>query len=295
MVKKVFVYPYFKQENLVLGDKAKGILELDMLGFPVPCALIVSGSLYNKYSQKNDVHVREGIIEDIIEQICRHFSSPKKVLVSLRCGHKSKKDAPKIFPTSVLNLGLDQTYYKEALESKMSDKKFLDILRNNCTKHAYEFFKFIGEQMPHKFASCSLDDQMRVLIRCLFAYFLKLESQYSKELDTTIVIQKMVFGNVSNDSLTGMCYTRHPYSGEVMDYGVFIPCRQGMSLGGIHSNEQKDLSEMRDLSPNAYVQLKMICSALEEFYRDIRCLEFTVQKGELYILQNTVGNRTFRI
>ncbi len=108
---------------------------------------------------------------------------------------------------------------------------------------------------------------------------------------TAVNVQAMVYGNMSHDSGTGVCFTRNPSTGEPRLYGEFLANAQGEDVvAGIRTPQP--ISEMESAFPEAYRELVAITEKLEEHYQDMLDLEFTVQDGTLYILQSRSGKRT---
>jgi len=111
------------------------------------------------------------------------------------------------------------------------------------------------------------------------------------DLGTAVNIQTMVFGNMGNDSGTGVGFTRNPATGEKEFYGEYLLNAQGEDVvAGIRT--PKPLSELQKEMPEVYEQLKNITARLEKHYRDVQDFEFTIQKGKLYMLQTRTGKRT---
>jgi len=110
-------------------------------------------------------------------------------------------------------------------------------------------------------------------------------------LGTAVNVQAMVFGNMGEDSGTGVAFTRNPSTGENKVYGEYLINAQGEDVvAGIRT--PKPISKLKDEMPDIYKQLIGICKKLEEHYRDTQDLEFTIQKGNLYMLQTRTGKRT---
>jgi pyruvate,orthophosphate dikinase len=110
-------------------------------------------------------------------------------------------------------------------------------------------------------------------------------------LGTAVNIQAMVFGNLSEDSSTGVCFTRDPGSGENRFFGEFLMNAQGEDIvAGIRTPEP--VEQMAAKIPKAYKELKATVERLEAHYRDMQDLEFTVERGTLFLLQTRNGKRT---
>jgi pyruvate,orthophosphate dikinase len=113
------------------------------------------------------------------------------------------------------------------------------------------------------------------------------------KLGTAVNIQAMVFGNMGNDSATGVSFTRNPSTGENLFYGEYLINAQGEDVvAGIRT--PKPISELAIEMPEQYKQYVEIAKKLERHYQDIQDMEFTVEKGKLYVLQTRAGKRTAR-
>jgi len=110
-------------------------------------------------------------------------------------------------------------------------------------------------------------------------------------LGTAVNVQAMVFGNLNEDSGTGVCFTRDPGTGEHEFYGEFLINAQGEDIvAGIRTPEP--IAQMAARMPKACAELKETVGRLEAHYRDMQDLEFTVERGTLYLLQTRNGKRT---
>ena len=111
------------------------------------------------------------------------------------------------------------------------------------------------------------------------------------DLGTAVNIQTMVFGNMGDDSGTGVAFTRNPATGEKEIYGEYLVNAQGEDVvAGIRT--PKPIATLKDEMPEIYQQFAEICQRLEDHYRDLQDIEFTIEKGKLYILQTRAGKRT---
>jgi len=108
---------------------------------------------------------------------------------------------------------------------------------------------------------------------------------------TAVNVQAMVFGNMGNDSGTGVAFTRNPSTGEKKLYGEFLMNAQGEDVvAGIRT--PKPIDELNQEMPDVYQQFVDIANKLEDHYRDMQDMEFTIEKGKLYMLQTRNGKRT---
>lgn len=158
-------------------------------------------------------------------------------------------------------------------------------------KHIYK--KATGDDFP--------EDPMDQLRRAIDAVFGSWSSKraitYRKInrikglLGTAVNVQTMVYGNMGDDCATGVCFTRNPANGVKELYGEFLINAQGEDVvAGIRT--PRNINELKEVMPTSYNELLSITEQLENHYRDIQDIEFTVQQGKLYILQTRSGKRT---
>jgi len=108
---------------------------------------------------------------------------------------------------------------------------------------------------------------------------------------TAVNVQEMVYGNMGNDSGTGVAFTRNPSTGERKLYGEFLMNAQGEDVvAGIRTPQSID--QMKEVNPEAYNQFIKIAETLEKHYRYMQDMEFTIEKGKLFMLQTRNGKRT---
>lgn len=111
------------------------------------------------------------------------------------------------------------------------------------------------------------------------------------DMGTAVNVQTMVFGNMGQDSATGVMFTRNPATGDNHMYGEFLVNAQGEDVvAGIRTPQNID--ELQDVFPENYDELKKIAEKLEEHYKEMQDVEFTIEKGKLYMLQTRDGKRT---
>jgi pyruvate,orthophosphate dikinase len=168
-----------------------------------------------------------------------------------------------------------------------------DDLRELIATYQEQYEREIGAPFPH--------DAREQLQRATRAVFDSWESPRAKvyrrtydipdDLGTAVNVVQMVFGNKGDTSATGVCFTRDPSTGERRLYGEFLVNAQGEDVvAGIRTPEP--IERMRDLLPDAYARLTDTLDRLEEHYREMQDIEFTVEDGELFLLQTRTGKRT---
>jgi len=115
--------------------------------------------------------------------------------------------------------------------------------------------------------------------------------QISNDLGTAANVQMMVFGDLGDDSGTGVCFTRDPATGEKIPYGDYLPNAQGEDVvAGIRNT--LSLDDLGKRHPAAHAQLVKVMSTLENHYRDMCDIEFTIERDKLWVLQTRIGKRT---
>ena len=108
---------------------------------------------------------------------------------------------------------------------------------------------------------------------------------------TAVNVQMMVFGNMGNDCGTGVAFTRNPSTGENKLYGEFLMNAQGEDVvAGIRTPQKID--QLKEVAPGAYDDFVAITKKLETHYRNMQDMEFTIEKGKLFMLQTRNGKRT---
>lgn len=142
------------------------------------------------------------------------------------------------------------------------------------------------------------EEQLKQAIRAVFdswmndrAVAYRREYEIPESLCTAVTVQRMVFGNMGEDSATGVAFTRNPSTGDQGVFGEFLLNAQGEDVvAGIRT--PRPLDEMGEVLPEAHRKLLSIMQTLECEYKDMQDIEFTVEKGRLYMLQTRAGKRT---
>jgi pyruvate,orthophosphate dikinase len=140
--------------------------------------------------------------------------------------------------------------------------------------------------------------QLELAIRAVFASWngrrardYRRIHKISDDLGTAVNVQAMVFGNMGEDSGTGVAFTRDVATGEKILYGEFLQNAQGEDVvAGIRT--PKKIAELKGVMPEVYDQFQQVATRLENHYKDVQDLEFTIERGKLYMLQTRVAKRT---
>ncbi len=179
-----------------------------------------------------------------------------------------------------LGIELDQDLTPEALEQLIKEYKLI-------------VKRFVGEEFP-----TDPRTQLLMAIRAVFnswhnprAEVYRRINKIPGDLGTAVNVQSMVFGNMGNDSGTGVAFTRNPSTGEKILYGEYLINAQGEDVvAGIRTPQP--IQKLEEELPQVYEQFVNICKLLEIHYRDMQDIEFTIERGKLYMLQTRNGKRT---
>ncbi len=203
-----------------------------------------------------------------------------------------------MYSTVVVGLSKETLEEKlEALKERQGVHSDTDVSADGWRELCGEFKKFYREQTGEDFPQ----DPWKQLVGAVNAVFRSWNAEKAvtyrrveKITDlkgTAVNVQQMVFGNTGDDSGTGVCFTRDPSSGANEFYGDMLRNAQGEDVvAGIRTPLQ--LSELRDFWPEVYEQLEAVRAMLEIHYGEMQDLEFTVERGKLYMLQCRTGKRT---
>ncbi len=191
--------------------------------------------------------------------------------------------------------------YFETLIDEMKAKKGV---KNDLELDADDFKELVvlfKEEYKNKIGVDFPDDPKEQLLGAVKAVFRSWDNPranvYRRDNDipyswgTAVNVQSMAFGNMGDDCGTGVAFTRDPATGEKKMMGEFLPNAQGEDVvAGIRT--PMPIEEMADMFPEAYEQFKGVCKILEDHYRDMQDMEFTVENQKLYMLQTRNGKRT---
>ncbi len=175
-------------------------------------------------------------------------------------------------------------------DTELDENDLLDLVsRYN------EIYSRVGFEFPE-----NPRDQMEMSIEAVFkswnserAKVYRRENDIDEQMGTAVSIVAMVFGNMGNDSATGVAFTRNPNTGEKILFAEYLVNAQGEDVvAGIRT--PKHISDMKTELPKAYKSLTDSVDKLEKHYRDMQDIEFTIESGTFYLLQTRSGKRTAR-
>ncbi|MET8001098.1 pyruvate, phosphate dikinase [Nonomuraea glycinis] len=194
-------------------------------------------------------------------------------------------------------LGIDGELFEHALETVKGDRQDTDLGAGEL-QTLVETFKGIVREQTGKDFPADPREQMRLAVMAVFdswnaprAILYRRQERIPADLGTAVNIVAMVFGNCGNDSGTGVAFTRDPGTGRQGVYGDYLQNAQGEDVvAGIRNTIP--LQELERLDKRSYDELMTIMETLENHYRDLCDIEFTIERGKLWMLQTRVGKRT---
>lgn len=187
----------------------------------------------------------------------------------------------------------------DAVKAQYNAKADTDLDANALTHVVTRFKELykneIGEEFPE-----DPYKQLELAIGAVFGSWMgKRAVDYRRinkipdDLGTAVNVVTMVFGNMGEDSGTGVAFTRNPSTGENELYGEYLANAQGEDVvAGIRTPVK--IAELKEKNPKVYAQFRKIARQMEKHYRDMQDLEFTIERGKLYMLQTRAGKRTAR-
>jgi pyruvate,orthophosphate dikinase len=201
---------------------------------------------------------------------------------------------------SKIVLGIDGQLFEEALDGIKKRKKArtdADLAAPALEELITEYRAIVKRHSRAGFPEDPME-QLRAAIGAVFeSWNNKRATDYRNynriphDLGTAVNVQSMVFGNMGDDSGTGVAFTRDPSTGEKKLYGEYLTNAQGEDVvAGIRT--PKPIAAMATDLPKAYRQFEQIARKLEKHYRDVQDMEFTIERGTLYMLQTRGGKRT---
>ncbi len=189
----------------------------------------------------------------------------------------------------------------ESLIDKMKEEKGvtndLDLTAEDLKELAEEFKEKYKQALGKDFPS-DPKEQLFEAIKAVFrswdnprANVYRMDHDIPYSWGTAVNVQEMVFGNMGNDCGTGVAFTRNPATGEKGLMGEFLMNAQGEDVvAGVRT--PMPISQMAALLPEVYEQFLIICNTLENHYKDMQDMEFTIERGKLFMLQTRNGKRT---
>lgn len=209
-------------------------------------------------------------------------------------------------------LGLDHGAFEEALEIAKEDRGYFtdtEMSADDWRELVTEFKQIVAAERGKPFPQ-DVNEQLWGAIAAVFESWDAERAKVYRRLNgipgdwgTAVNVQAMVFGNMGDTSATGVAFTRDPSTGERTYYGEWLVNAQGEDVvAGIRTPQYltkarreaagADLPSMEEAMPEAYAELARVFDLLENHYKDMQDIEFTVQQGTLWMLQTRNGKRT---
>jgi len=296
------------------GGKAWSIARMRGLGLPVPPAFVIGTKACLAYLETGDFP--DGLVEEIDAGLAwlesesgRSFGGgDKRLLLSVRSG--AAISMPGMMDT-VLNLGINDAGESAlAVETGLpafardTHRRFLELYASIVLKTSVELdaaadpadwraaVEAAGGPVPGH-----VRDQLLATVRAVFESWNTRRARRYREhngiphdLGTAVTIQAMVFGNLDERSGTGVLFSRNPLTGEPQPYGEYLPRAQGEDVVSGKFTPLA-LDAMLEAEPTAHAALLAASDLLEREHGDVQDIEFTVQSGQLYLLQSRAAKR----
>ena len=238
-----------------------------------------------------DTILNLGLNETVVETIAAKSGNPRWAWDCYRRFIQMYSDV-------VMEVG--KKYFEELIDEMKAKKgvsQDVDLtaedLKELASQFKAEYKEKIGEDFP--------DDPKKQLMGAIKAVFRSWDNPranvYRRDNDipyswgTAVNVQSMAFGNLGDDCGTGVAFTRDPATGEKKLMGEFLTNAQGEDVvAGVRT--PMPIAQMEEKFPEAFEQFKQVCKTLEDHYRDMQDMEFTVENKKLYMLQTRNGKRT---
>ena len=238
-----------------------------------------------------DTILNLGLNEEVVEVIANKSGNPRWAWDCYRRFIQMYSDV-------VMEVG--KKYFEQLIDN-MKEKKGVtqdveltaDDLRELASQFKAEYKAKIGKDFP-----TDPKEQLFGAIKAVFrswdnprANIYRMDHDIPYSWGTAVNVQMMAFGNMGNDSGTGVAFTRNPATGEKGLMGEFLVNAQGEDVvAGVRT--PMPIEQMKDVFPEAYAQFQKVCKTLEDHYRDMQDMEFTIENKKLYMLQTRNGKRT---
>lgn len=238
-----------------------------------------------------DTILNLGLNEDVVNTIAAKSNNP-------RWAWDCYRRFIQMFSDVVMEVGKK---YFEKLIDEMKEKKGIeydvDLTADDLKELAYQFKAEYKKQLGKDFPN-DPKEQLFEAVKAVFrswdnprANIYRMDHDIPYSWGTAVNVQMMAFGNLGNTSGTGVAFTRNPATGEKGLMGEFLVNAQGEDVvAGVRT--PMPIEQMKDVFPEAYAQFQKVCETLEDHYRDMQDMEFTIEDKKLYMLQTRNGKRT---
>ena len=238
-----------------------------------------------------DTILNLGLNEEVVETLAEKSGNP-------RWAYDCYRRFIQMYSDVVMEVG--KKYFEELID-KMKEEKGVKLDVELTAEDLKELAEQFKAEYKAKIGSDFPSDPKEQLMGAVKAVFRSWDNPranvYRRDNDipyswgTAVNVQSMAFGNMGDDCGTGVAFTRDPATGEKGLFGEFLTNAQGEDVvAGVRT--PMHINEMEEKFPEAFKQFKEVCNTLENHYRDMQDMEFTVEHGKLYMLQTRNGKRT---
>ena len=238
-----------------------------------------------------DTVLNLGLNDEVVKAFSEKTSNGRFVYDSYRRFIQMFSDVVMGFPKSSFERLFDKIKEDKGI-SKDSDLSLSDLMEV-VDIYKSEYKKLAGVDFPS-------DPKVQLLeaIKAVFrswnndrAIFYRKMNEIPDSWGTAVNVQEMVYGNLNDNSGTGVAFTRNPATGEDVLFGEYLINAQGEDVvAGIRT--PLGIDTLKDVMPDCYIEFCKICDILEHHYKDMQDMEFTIENGKLYMLQTRNGKRT---
>ena len=238
-----------------------------------------------------DTILNLGLNEDVVDVLAKKSNNPRWAWDCYRRFIQMYSDVVMEVGKKHFEALIDQM--KNAKGVKMDTELTADDLKDLAGQFKAEYKNAIGEDFP-----TDPKEQLMGAIKAVFrswdnprANVYRRDNDIPYSWGTAVNVQSMAFGNMGDDCGTGVAFTRNPATGEKKLFGEFLTNAQGEDVvAGVRT--PMHIEEMAQKFPAAFEKFVKVCAVLEDHYRDMQDMEFTVEHGNLYMLQTRNGKRT---
>lgn len=330
MAKFVYTFEEGKKEmKSLLGGKGANLAEMKKIGLPVPDGFTITTEACMAYHVKDTMNMdvldqmKDAVIE-LERKTGKQLGNPNNpLLVSVRSG--AAVSMPGMMDT-VLNLGLNEETVKGLSDlcypvfAYDAYRRFIQMFSDvvlGIEKYKFdkiynrfkekdidalqaiikEYKKLVLKETRREFPE-DVHEQLHLAVEAVFkswnnhrAIIYRNVHHIDHNMGTAVNVQSMVFGNYGEDSGTGVAFTRNPSTGVKELYGEYLLNAQGEDVvAGIRTPEP--ISSLADTMPEVFNQFVKVTELLEDHYKDVQDIEFTIEKKKLFLLQTRTGKRT---
>ncbi|MBQ9157463.1 MAG: pyruvate, phosphate dikinase [Eubacterium sp.] len=238
-----------------------------------------------------DTILNLGLNEDVVNTIAKQSGNPRWAWDCYRRFIQMYSDVVMEVGKKYFEVLIDQMKEKRGVQQDV--ELTADDLKELANQFKAEYKAKIGEDFP-----ADPKEQLMGAIKAVFrswdnprANVYRRDNDIPYSWGTAVNVQSMAFGNMGDDCGTGVAFTRDPATGATGLFGEFLTNAQGEDVvAGVRT--PMHITEMEEKFPEAFAQFKEVCATLENHYRDMQDMEFTVEHGKLYMLQTRNGKRT---